>query len=58
MTATASDVYLDFPWTCVVVRDECVSIVLPRERLQEVENFLAALRLGLAEAEVPPAGRG
>jgi hypothetical protein len=53
-------VQISFPWSAVRERVDGrgVVVLLPRERLIELENFCAALRLGLCEEETPPAGVG
>lgn len=60
MTDT-DDVMICFPWSAVHERVDGrgVAVVLPRDRLVELENFVAALRLGLVEGDTGrPSGRG
>jgi hypothetical protein len=53
-------VQVSFPWSVVRERvdGEGIVILMPRDRLIELENFLAALRLGLIEADTAAVGSG
>lgn len=58
MTTTADQVTLDFPLATVTIADHHVAVHIDRDQLPRLEAFLAALRLGLVDAGIQPAGHG